>query len=69
MLIVRLKESSIIILQVFFGKEGFMSKNDGKHLSLEDRMHIETNIIQGKRKYETANEIQKSREYIIKCGD
>ena len=50
MLIVRFIESGIIILQVFLGKEGFMSINDGKHLSLEDRMHIETNIIQGKRK-------------------
>ena len=66
MLIVRLKESGIIILQVFLGKEGFMSINDGKHLSLEDRMHIETNIIQGKRKYETANEIQKSQSSIGK---
>lgn len=49
MLIVRLKESGIIILQVFLWKEGFMSINDGKHLSLEDRIHIENNIGQGKK--------------------
>ena len=33
-----------------------MSINDGKHLSLEDRMHIETNIIKEKEKLKKRSE-------------
>lgn len=39
---------------------------NGKHLSLEDRKIIEENICKGLRKFETANQLNKSRSTIGK---
>ena len=39
---------------------------NGKHLSLEDRKIIEENICKGLRKFETANQLNKSQSTIGK---
>ena len=39
---------------------------NGKHLSLEDRKIIEQNICKGLRKFETANQLNKSQSTIGK---
>lgn len=51
---------------MFPGKEGIFMNYNNKHLSFNDRTIIEENISKGIRKFQTANEINKSQSTIGK---
>lgn len=54
------------IVNVFGRIEVFMKENINKQLSLSQRTRIEEMLNQRKRKYEIANELEKTQSTIVK---